>query len=594
MPLGEVAAFETRRHDGSAKPYIGLEYIEAHTGKLTSEPEVDQVLSATFAYGPEHVLYGRLRPYLNKVYRPDVAGHCSTEIYPLRPHKTVSRDWLFYWLTSPGTVTAINEMCTGTRMPRADLNAMLKMGVPVPPLDEQQRIVAVLDEAFEAIATATANTRAQIARIRGLFSASAAEVLGQKDERFPERLLGEVCNIARGGSPRPIQAYLTDAADGVNWIKIGDATASNRIIYSTDQRIRPEGVSRSRKVSAGDLLLSNSMSFGRPYVLGVDGCIHDGWLVLSANPDAYDQTFMYHLLGSEFVYRQFDASAAGSTVRNLNTGSVGRVRIRLPSLDRQREMARKLDDLEAELATTDAVLTRKLNHLDELKQSLLARAFFGELMVNKSAVLSMPANDNHFTTPEQVANIIAFAHRRHELKQRQATFGRVKGQKNLHLIESVGGVELGRRPFKDAAGPNDFAHMLKAEEWARAKGFFEFIKRGEGYDFRKLANYSKLMTAADEALAPVRDRLERATDLIVDMDSHEAEVFATVHAAWNNLILDGVEPNDDTIVREARDEWHVSKHRIPASEFKQAIRRIRQKGVVPDGNAKRVGEPRLL
>src|SRR5690349_13723304 len=130
--------------------------------------------------------------------------------------------------------------------------------------------------------------------------------------------LGEVCAVARGGSPRPIKAFLTNAEDGINWIKISDATASGKYIYSTVEKIKPAGASRSRVVKEGDFLLSNSMSFGRPYIMRTSGCIHDGWLVLSDYENYFDQDFLYHLLGSPQVFQQFDRLAAGSTVRNLN------------------------------------------------------------------------------------------------------------------------------------------------------------------------------------------------------------------------------------------------------------------------------------
>lgn len=89
--------------------------------------------------------------------------------------------------------------------------------------------------------------------------------------------LGDVADIYRGGSPRPIEAYLTQLATGVNWIKIGDVELGAKYINKTEERIKHSGVSSSRRVYKGDFLLSNSMSFGRPYILNIDGCIHDGW-----------------------------------------------------------------------------------------------------------------------------------------------------------------------------------------------------------------------------------------------------------------------------------------------------------------------------
>ena len=158
------------------------------------------------------------------------------------------------------------------------------------------------------------------------------------------KTLEDLCEIARGGSPRPIKAYLTRAADGVNWVKIGDATASGKYIHKTKEMIRPEGVTRSRLVKPGDFLLSNSMSFGRPYIMATTGCIHDGWLVLADKSGLFDQDFLYHFLGSSQAYKQFDERAAGSTVRNLNIDLVKSVEVPLPPLPEQKRIVAILDE----------------------------------------------------------------------------------------------------------------------------------------------------------------------------------------------------------------------------------------------------------
>src|SRR5690349_8394425 len=98
---------------------------------------------------------------------------------------------------------------------------------------------------------------------------------------WPLVALGDVFEIGRGGSPRPIDAFLTGDPEGVNWIMISDASEGSKYITQTKKRIRPEGAKRSRTVKPGDFLLTNSMSFGRPYIMRTSGCIHDGWLVLS-------------------------------------------------------------------------------------------------------------------------------------------------------------------------------------------------------------------------------------------------------------------------------------------------------------------------
>ena len=187
--------------------------------------------------------------------------------------------------------------------------------------------------------------------------------------------LGEVCAIARGGSPRPIQAFLTDADDGINWIKISDATASGKYIYSTAEKIKPAGAARSRVVNDGDFLLSNSMSFGRPYIMRTNGCIHDGWLVLSKYEDSFDQDFLYHLLGSPQVFGQFDRLAAGSTVRNLNIDLASRVVVPIPPPSEQRRMVAILDDAFEAIATAKANAEKNLQNARELFQTYLAATF---------------------------------------------------------------------------------------------------------------------------------------------------------------------------------------------------------------------------
>lgn len=159
--------------------------------------------------------------------------------------------------------------------------------------------------------------------------------------------LGDVFEIARGGSPRPIEKFLTDSVDGLNWVSISDATRSGKVIERTERRIKPEGLSKSRWVEPGDFLLSNSMSFGRPYIMGTTGCIHDGWLVLKPGKTRVDPDYLYHLLGSEPVYAQFAKRATGTTVKNLNTQIVSETEIPLPPLPEQQRIAAILDQTDA-------------------------------------------------------------------------------------------------------------------------------------------------------------------------------------------------------------------------------------------------------
>ncbi len=188
--------------------------------------------------------------------------------------------------------------------------------------------------------------------------------------------LGEVFNVERGGSPRPIKKYLTHSPDGINWIKISDATSSTKFIYETKEKITKEGLKKTRLVKEGDFLLSNSMSFGRPYIMKTTGCIHDGWLVLhDAKQYEIDQDFLYYILCSPNIFFQFDSLAAGSTVRNLNISLASSVEIPLPPLPEQKRIVAILDEAFAAIDKAKANAEKNLANAKELFESYLNGIF---------------------------------------------------------------------------------------------------------------------------------------------------------------------------------------------------------------------------
>jgi hypothetical protein len=380
----------------------------------------------------------------------------------------------------------------------------------------------------------------------------------------------------------------------VNWVKIGDTKGITKYIKTTKQKITQEGALRSRRVDPGDFILTNSMSFGRPYIMATTGYIHDGWFVFRIK-EHINTDYFYHLLSSRIIQEQFGVLAAGAVVKNISSDLVKRAVLPIPPMDQQVEIVNTVELLSEQIQVLESIYERKLTALTELKQSLLQKAFTGELTTKVTSEV-VEVDKTETVSPEFTASIIALAYDRHAAKKRDKTFGRVKAQKILHLSESVGGLDLGRTPIKDAAGPNDFKHMLRAEDWARLNHFFEFKERGtsKGYDFIKLKSYDKLLADAAGMTKPYAKTLGRIIDLLLPMNTLEAEVFTTVHAAWNNLLLGGVQATDDIIIREARENWHPDKSKIPLAKFRNAIRLIRDRGLVPDGQAKLVVGQELL
>ena len=196
--------------------------------------------------------------------------------------------------------------------------------------------------------------------------------------------LGDVMEIARGGSPRPIQNFLTDDPNGINWIKIGDTSKTGKYINSTKEKIIPEGMKKSRFVHKGDFLLTNSMSFGRPYILNIDGCIHDGWLVISNIYQLYSMDYLYYLLSSPFAHSQFSGKVSGAVVKNLNSNKVADSLFPLPPLSEQKRIVRRIEFLEPYVEEYDKAET-ELSVLNEtfpeqIKKSILQYAIQGKLV----------------------------------------------------------------------------------------------------------------------------------------------------------------------------------------------------------------------
>jgi type I restriction enzyme S subunit len=195
-------------------------------------------------------------------------------------------------------------------------------------------------------------------------------------EGWEWKKLEDVFLIARGGSPRPIKDYITDSKDGINWIKIGDATRGDgKYIEFTQQKIKPEGLQKSRLVEEGDFIMSNSMSFGRPYIMKTKGAIHDGWLLMRSKYEDVDKEFFYHLLSSNYMYQQFKAKASGTTVKNLNIGLVKTTNIPLPPLQEQKRIVAKLDTLFAKIDQAIALHQQNIDEAEGFMGSVLNEVF---------------------------------------------------------------------------------------------------------------------------------------------------------------------------------------------------------------------------
>ena len=244
--------------------------------------------------------------------------------------------------------------------------------IPVASKEEQDDIAETLSCMDEHIA----NLTELIEKKKGIRDGALEDLVSGRTRlegfsgEWEEHSFNDFLKIKRGASPRPIEHYVTQNANGVNWIKIGDAPKYGKHIVATKEKITESGAMQSVRVYPGDFLLSNSMSFGRPYILSIAGCIHDGWLRLFDFQDTANDEYLYYLLSSDSVQRQYQSYAAGSGVQNLNKEVVKKVVVRLPSLPEQKAIAETLSCIDTEIASLeeekDKMLQIKAGAMDDL------------------------------------------------------------------------------------------------------------------------------------------------------------------------------------------------------------------------------------
>ena len=263
------------------------------------------------------------------------AGVFNVEI---RDEKEVDNRYLFQYLKAPFLMDYVDKKATGGTIKHLNQNILVDFPVVLPQKDEQAKI----GEYFLGIDNLITLHQREFV----FLCKEKIEIIRYIKNTWEQRKFSDLVQIERGGSPRPIDDFITDSPDGLNWVKIGDAPAQGNYITKTAEKIKPEGLSKTREVHPGDLILSNSMSFGKPYIMGIDGCIHDGWLLIRNTYKVFDLTFLCHLLGTPQMIIQYKSLAAGSTVNNLNKELVGNTVVTIPTIKEQRVLGQYLETLD--------------------------------------------------------------------------------------------------------------------------------------------------------------------------------------------------------------------------------------------------------
>lgn len=346
---------------------VGLEHIDSDDIHLRKSFSAETETTFTKVFRAGDVLFGRRRAYLKKAAQATFDGVCSGDITVLRAKENIDRRLLPFVIHNDKFFDYAIKHSAGGLSPRVKFKDLANYEFFLPPKEQQAELADLLwamDEVVEKDLVVLNNMKELQRKITNDFFSS-------NNSTWKIQSLGDLCNIERGGSPRPIDEYFTDKEDGLNWIKIGDVEVGSKYIYKTKQKIKPSGLSKTRFVKTGDLLLSNSMSFGRPFILQIDGCIHDGWLVIRDENKNFDKEYLYYFLSSEKSYDQFKKFAAGGVVNNLNSDIIKKMKVSVPPKDIQIKVKKQLSSLD----NNTSLIESKLQSSKALQKSLINQIF---------------------------------------------------------------------------------------------------------------------------------------------------------------------------------------------------------------------------
>ena len=379
--LKEVASIERSSIQPSdisqGTPYLGLEHIESG-GRILGAIAVEkgELASSKFRFSGQHILYGKLRPYLAKIALPNFVGICSTDILPILPTPNLDRRYLCYFLRQPSMVEYANSQATGANLPRLSPTVLEKIEIPLPPLAEQKRITEILDKVEEL----RAKRRAALAELDSLTQSIFLEMFGDpaaNPKGFPKKPLVSLIrndDTINYGVVQPGD----DFDEGVPLVRVGDLI-EGKINHSELKRIDPsiEGAYKRSRLRGDEILVSCVGSIG---VIALVGEAEKGFNIARAVAriplaETTNRLFLAAYLNTDFVQRYFTSELRTVSQPTLNIKQLSETAVVLPPIESQREFARRVAAVEKLKATQRASLAE----LDTLFASLQHRAFSGDL-----------------------------------------------------------------------------------------------------------------------------------------------------------------------------------------------------------------------
>ncbi|MTV25390.1 restriction endonuclease subunit S [Nitriliruptoraceae bacterium ZYF776] len=383
-PLIDVASIErTSVGPADIEPdaaYVGLENV-ASDGRFVdvSAARAAKVKSTKFRFSDRHVLYGKLRPYLAKIAAPDFGGVCSTDILPIAPAPDMDRRFLLHYLRTPAMVEHASRLATGANLPRLSPKTLATFDVPVPPIDEQRRIAAVLDAADELLA----KRREALAKLDTLTQAIFIDMFGRSDHAFELAPIGDLVapgkNNIRTGPFGSQLLHEEFTEEGIAVLGIDNAV-SNRFVWGKRRFISAEKYEQLRRftVRPGDVLVTIMATTGRVAVVpdGIPTAINTKHLCcITLDQSKCLPWYLWAALRFDPSVRRQLGATHGAVMPGLNMGKIKQAELPLPPLHLQEQFVQRLNAVERQSSMSAA----SQDELSLLFASLQQRAFRGEL-----------------------------------------------------------------------------------------------------------------------------------------------------------------------------------------------------------------------
>lgn len=495
----------------------------------------------------------------------------------VRPGDLADRDFILAALRLyEDNLAEIGRGSTFAAIKREDLESL---AIPLPPLSEQKRIAAILNEQMAAVERARAATAEQLEAAKVLPPAYLRAVFNSPEaHQWPRKRLGDVCEEKTGTrDPRlePDKMFRYVDITGV------DNIAKRIVVAKT--LIGKNAPSRARQViRAGDTIVSttrpnlNAVALVPPE-LNSEVC-STGFCVLRAR-DGLDRLYLFAFVQSPDFVRALSDLVRGALYPAVTDKEVLAQTIPFPPPSEQQRITAMLSDQMAAAERTRKTLEEQLYTINRLPAALLRRAFSGEITPFQRKKASLTSRKGIVFKRGAIASYII-----NRLGQ-QPTFGRVQLQKILYLTEAHVGVDLAGEYFREAAGPLDSGFLYGLESLAQKQGWFtkHSRKKALGYYYRPGPNISGRVRAAHTILGNHRNEMDRLLDLFAEIDTEQAEIVTTLFAAWNDFLLDRQNFTDQEIIQEVKTNWHKAKERISNEKLKAGLNWLKEQRITPQG-----------